>query len=179
MMLFTDPERTPRPWDIAARMPAGSGVVYRTFGAADALEVALRLRAVTRDRGMVLLIGADADLADTVEADGLHLPERAVSQADSLSRQAPGWILTGTAHAVDAALAARRLDAVVLSPIFAAGGASAGRQALGLLALGQVAAGATRVIGLGGITSENATLLTQSGAHGLAAIDGIARAFGP
>lgn len=179
MLLFTDPERTPRPWEIAARMPAGSGVVYRGFGAAEALETAERLRAVTRARGMALLIGLDADLADRVEADGLHLPERALSAAYALSGRRPDWILTGAVHSVEAARTARDLDAVMLSPIFPAGGASAGRPALGLDRLADAAGGPARVIALGGVTASNAGELQVSGAHGLAAIGGIAGAFAP
>lgn len=179
MLLFTDPGRTPRPWEIAARMPAGSGVVYRAFGAGDAAETAARLRAVTRARGMVLLIGLNADLADRVEADGLHLPERALSAAYALSGRRPGWILTGAVHSAAAARAARDLDAVVLSPIFPAGGPSAAKPALGLAQLAQASGGDTPVIALGGITASNAGELQGSGAHGLAAIGGMAGAFAP
>lgn len=179
LLFFTDPDRTPRPWEIAARMPTGSGVVYRSFGAADAVETAMRLRAVTRSRGMALLIGADVGLADRVEADGLHLPERALSAAYSLSGRRPDWILSGATHSVAAARAARDLDAVVLSPIFPAGGTSAARPALGLEALARAASGSTRVLALGGVTADQAGRLTQTGAYGLAAIDGIVGAFGP
>ncbi|WP_309627091.1 thiamine phosphate synthase [Brevundimonas sp.] len=179
MLLFTDPERTPRPWEIAARMPAGSGVVYRSFGAQDARETAERLRAVTRARGMTLLIGLDAGLADRVAADGLHLPERALSAAYALSGRRPDWILTGAAHSVEAARAARDLDAVVLSPIFPAGGASADRPVLGVEALIEASAGHARIIALGGITAGRSGELRESGAYGLAAISGLAGAFAP
>lgn len=179
MLLFTDPERTPRPWEIVARMPAGSGVVYRSFGAAEALETAERLRAVTRERGMALLIGMDAGLADRVGADGLHLPERALSAAYALSGRRPDWILTGAVHSFEAARTARDLDAVVLSPIFPAGGASAGKAALGTGLLTEASGGDTRVIALGGITAFNAGELQGSGAYGLAAIGGLAEAFAP
>ena len=177
MLLFTDPERTPRPWDIAARMPTGSGVVYRAFGAADALETAERLRAVTRRRGMALLIGLDADLADRVGADGLHLPERALSAAYALSGRRPDWVLTGAVHSVKAALEVRDLDAAVLSPVFAAGGASAAKPPLGLPDLKTAAGGSTRIVALGGITAGNAAELQRSGACGLAAIGGLADVF--
>jgi thiamine-phosphate pyrophosphorylase len=179
MLLFTDPERTLRPWEIAARMPAGSGVVYRAFGAADASETAGRLRAVTRERGMSLLIGLDAELADRVGADGLHLPERALSAAYALSGRRPDWVLTGAVHSVAAARNARDLDAVVLSPIFPAGGDSAERAALGPDQLAEAACGDMRIIALGGITAENAGGLQGSGAYGLAAIGGLAEAFAP
>ena len=177
LLLFTDPERTPRPWEIAARMPAGSGVVFRTFGAGDALDTAERLRSVTRDRGMALLIALDAQLADRVGSDGLHLPERALSAAYALSGRRPDWILTGAVHSVERARSARDLDAVVLSPIFPAGGASAGKPALGLESLASASEGRTRVIALGGITAENAGGLQGSGVYGLAAIGGVAGAF--
>jgi thiamine-phosphate pyrophosphorylase len=178
LLLFTDPERTPRPWEIAARMPAGAGVVYRAFTDPDALEVARRLRAVTHEAGMTLLIGLDSDLADRVGADGLHLPERALSAAYALSGRRPGWILTGAVHSVEAARTARDLDAVVLSPVFPAGGASAGRPGLGAEALRVAASGRNRVVALGGITAETAEFVEGSGACGLAAIGGIAEVFG-
>nr|MBF0666190.1 thiamine phosphate synthase [Brevundimonas sp.] len=72
LLFFTDPGRTARPWETAARLPAGSGVVFRAFGAADALDTARRLREATRGRGGLLLIGLDAELAEAVEADGVH-----------------------------------------------------------------------------------------------------------
>ena len=179
LLFFTDPQRTPRPWEVAARMPPGSAVVYRHFGAADALDVAVRLRQATRSRGMRLLIGMDAELADRVEADGLHLAERALSAAYSLSGRRPGWILTGAVHSGEAALAALDLDTVVLSPVFPAGGPSAGKAAIGVETLTRAAGGINRVIALGGITASNAASLAECGACGLAAIGGIVDAFGP
>ncbi|WP_396594929.1 thiamine phosphate synthase [Brevundimonas sp. R86498] len=170
LLFFTDPDRTPRPWETAATLPPGAGVVYRAFGRPEALETGLRLRTVTRNRGLKLLVGLDADLADRIGADGLHLPERALSAAWSLSGRRPDWILTGAVHSVEAALTARYLDAVVLSPIFPAGGRSADRAALGLAALTRASTGPVPVIALGGITPESAQILSGSGAAGLAAI---------
>lgn len=179
LLFLTDPERTPRPWEVVARMPPGSGVAYRGFGRSDALEEAKRLRAVTRARGMVLLIGLDPELADAVEADGVHLPERCLSAAYALSGKRPDWLLTGAIHSVEAALAAKDLDAVLLSPIFPAGGASAVKPALGAEALRAASAGSTPVIALGGVTSDNVADLNGTGCAGVAAIGGTIDAFGP
>lgn len=179
LLFFTDPERTPRPWAIAARMPPGSGVVYRGFGRAEALAEASRLRIVTRERGMSLLIGRDADLADRVKADGLHLPEATLSAAYALSGRRPDWILTGAAHSVEAALSARDLDAVILSPIFPTGGTSAGKPPLGVEAIRVACGGPAPVLALGGITAERIAELTGTGCAGVAAIDGVIAAFGP
>lgn len=176
LLFFTDPWRTPRPWETVARMPAGSGVVYRAFGANDARDTADRLRAVTEERGIALLIGMDSALAEAVGADGLHLPERALSAAYALSGRRPDWILTGAVHSVEAALGARDLHAVVLSPIFPAGGTSAAKAALGVQALAGVAAHRP-VIALGGITADTVADLIPTGAVGLAAISSIAKAF--
>lgn len=178
MLFFTDPARTPRPWETAARLPAGAGVVFRHFGAADALDQARRLRQATRAAGVRLLIGMDADLAQTVEADGVHLPERALSAAYALSGRNPDWILTGAAHSAETARMVRDLDALVLSPVFEAGGASGARPSLGSKGLTDLAADARcPAYALGGISAHNAALLT--GVCGLAAVDAIVQAFGP
>lgn len=180
LLFFTDPERTPRPWETAARLPAGSGVVYRAFGAPDARDTALRLREATRRRDGLLLIGLDAELAEAVEADGVHLPERALDQAAALAARRPGWRVTGAAHAAGAPDRLAGLDAVVLSPVFPAGGASAARPALGLDGFADLVRGApVPAYALGGVNGRNARGLIGSGACGLAAVSGIRTAFGP
>ena len=179
LLFFTDPDRTPRPWETAARLPAGSGVVFRHFGRADALGTAQRLRAVTLDRGVRLLIGLDAGLAGAVGADGVHLPERALDRAEALAVARPDWIITGAAHSRPV-LETPGLDAFVVSPVFPAGGASAERPALGLKALSEwVGAAPCPIYALGGIDGANAQALVGSGACGIAGVSAIRSAFGP
>ena len=180
LLFFTDPARTPRPWETAARLPAGAGVVLRHFGAADALETGLRLRAATREAGVRLLVGLDADLAERIAADGVHLPERALSAAYALSGRRPDWLLTGAAHSPEAIKSARDLDALVLSPVFPAGGASASRTALGIEGFRAMAAHAPcPAYALGGISPANAASLIESGACGIAGVDAVQTAFAP
>jgi len=180
LLFFTDPQRTPRPWETAARLPAGSGVVYRAFGAPDARETALRLREATRRRDGLLLIGLDAELAGAVEADGVHLPERALDQAPALAAAHPGWRITGAVHSAEALAGAEGLDAAVLSPVFAPGGASAGRPELGAGVFADLVRRApVPVYALGGIGPGNARALIGSGACGLAGVSAIRAAFGP
>jgi len=179
LLFFTDPDRTPRPWETAARLPAGASVVFRHFGRADALGTAQQLRAVTLERGVRLLIGLDADLAGVVGADGVHLPERALGQAAALAGARPDWIITGAAHSRPV-LETPGLDAFVVSPVFPAGGASAARPALGLKTLSEwVGAAACPVYALGGIDGANAQDLVGSGACGIAGVSAIRSAFGP
>lgn len=180
LLFFTDPDRTPRPWETAARLPAGSGVVFRSFGAADARETALRLREATRRRAGLLLVGLDADLAEAVEADGIHLPERALDQAAALAAARPGWRITGAVHSAEALAGAGALDAAVLSPVFPAGGASAGRPALGVRGFSDlVREPNVPVYALGGVDADNARALIGSGACGIAGVSAIRSAFGP
>lgn len=178
LLFLTDPERTPRPWETVARLPAGSAVVFRGFGRPQAPDEARRLRQATRARGVRLLIGLDADLAEAVGADGVHLPERARDRAADLRVAHPSWLLTGAAHGPGTA--GTGLDALVVSPVFAPGGLSGGRRpALGIEGFAALIAGLDRpAYALGGVTAANAGDLARTGACGLAAIDGITTAFG-
>lgn len=178
LLFFTDPERTPRPWEAAARLPAGAGVVYRHFGAAGARRTAQRLREVTASRGVRLLIGLDAGLAEAVGADGVHLPETALDRAAALAETHPHWLITGAAHGAEALVPSPGLHASVLSPVFPAGGASARRPALGPARFRALVLQAARpVYALGGITAENAREMLGSGACGLAGVGSIRAAF--
>ena len=179
LLFFTDPARTPRPWETAARLPPGAGVVFRHFGAADASATARRLREVTAAAGVRLLIGLDIGLAAEVRADGVHLPERAVGQAEALMAAHPGWLVTGAVHGSESIARARALHAMVLSPVFPAGGVSTARPALGPAGFRALASSAGRpVYALGGITERNASALIGSGACGLAGVEAIQAAFG-
>ena len=174
LWFVTDPERTPDPEVVIARLPRGAGVIYRAFGASDAEAVALRLRRLTAKRGLVLLIGADARLAAKVGADGVHLPERNLRQAASLRRRRPGWLITVAAHgpAAVARASGMGVDAVLLSVVFASRSPSAGRP-MGVLRLAKVARqGKVALIALGGVNDKTAPRLISTGVYGLAAVEG-------
>lgn len=170
LLVFTDPTRTPDVEALAARLPPGAALVYRHFGAPYAEGVARRLRAITRRRKALLLIGADWRLARRVGADGVHLPEREAHRARALRTANPGWIVTAAAHSLPAARVGGP-DAVVVSTVFASASASAGRP-LGPLRLAALVRAAGRpVYGLGGVRQENARRLLRAGLVGLAAVD--------
>jgi thiamine-phosphate pyrophosphorylase len=173
LLFFTDPDRTPDAEAIAARLPPGAAIVYRAFGAADAETRGARLKAIARERKLILLIGADAGLAQRLGADGVHLPERLGHRARRLKAAHPGWLITTAAHST---LAARRAlaggaDAVVVSAVFPSASASAGPPmgAVRLAILVGYAKGA--VYALGGVDNKKARLLRDAGLVGLAAVD--------
>lgn len=179
LLFLTDGARTPAPWRTAAALPAGSGVIFRTFGAEDAAETGRRLCEATQASGVRLLVAVDEALADRLGADGLHLPERHRGDAATVRARHPSWLITAAVHAAtNEDLSA--LDAVLVSPVFTAGGASGSREPLGIEGFAEIA-GALSVpaYALGGITAEAADRLKTTPACGLAAVGAITRAFGP
>jgi thiamine-phosphate pyrophosphorylase len=172
LLFVTDPRRTPDPVAVARRLPPGSGVVFRAFGAADAVDIGRRLAAVARDRRLTLLVGADVGLARTVRAGGVHLPERLLHRAPAIRAAWPDAVLTSAAHSRAAVARAARMgvDAVLLSAVFASESPSAGAP-LGVLRFSAlVRAAALPVYALGGVDERRAALLARSGAVGLAAV---------
>ncbi|WP_421933744.1 thiamine phosphate synthase [Phenylobacterium sp.] len=169
LLYFTDPQRTPDPETIAARLPRGSAIVYRAFGAADAPAVALRLKAIARRRGLMLLIGADEALAARVGADGIHLPERLAHRAARIRARRPGWLITAAAHSPRAARA--RVDAVVVSAIFPSNSASAGKPLGPNRLAGLVRVAASPVYALGGVNAVTAARLLSTGVVGIAGVE--------
>jgi thiamine-phosphate pyrophosphorylase len=180
LFFVTDPRRTLDPAATAARLPRGAGVIFRGFGAPDAPDAGRALRDACDRAELMLLVGQDAELALACGADGVHLPERALSQAPALRRLRPDWRLTGAAHGAPALAqaAAYGLDAALLSPVFESASPSAGA-ALGAAGFAALVAGAALpVYALGGVTAETAPALLGSGAAGIAAVDGIVELFG-
>jgi thiamine-phosphate pyrophosphorylase len=180
LLFFTNPERTPEPWRIAQGLPAGARPCLGRPMRRNVDEPRPRLREVTRERGVLLLIGRDVDLAQDVGADGVHLPEVLIGDAAALRTAHPDWLTTATFHDRTPAPLLTGLDALVISPVFPAGGASAASPPLGLSRLTVL----TGTLGLpayalGGIDAKNAHELEGSGACGVAGIGSIRAAFGP
>lgn len=174
LWFVTDPDRTPDPSAVIARLPKGAGVIYRGFGVADAPAVAAHLRRLTRARGLILLIGADPGLAARVGADGVHLPERMMGLTGRLRTRQSQWMITVAAHSPRALARAGRLglDAALVSVVFESRSPSAGRP-MGPARLAALARGArTPVIALGGVNDQTAPRLIGTRVWGLAAVAG-------
>lgn len=152
-------------------------MVLRWFDRPDTETVGRRLRDICRERGLTFLVGADPDLAEHLDSNGVHLPDRMLSKAPGLRLRNPKWLITGAAHSADALTrgAEFALDAALLSPVFASASPSAG-QAIGAEDFTRIVGGAgLPVYALGGVDAVNAPRLLDSGACGLAAIGAIGR----
>lgn len=156
---------------MARALPEGAAVVYRHFGAVDRRQTARQLRRLCTARGLRLLIGLDAELAAAVQADGVHLPERAAQEIAGLRAAHPLWLITVAAHSEVALRGAAGADAAVLSPIFPSRSPSAGAALTLPRAARLVRTAPLPVIGLGGVTLARTHDLARAGFAGAAGID--------
>lgn len=151
-----------------ARLPRGSGIIFRHYATSDA-ERRLRfaaVRAMARRRGLVLLLAGSPREAIGWRADGWH--GRRPGRPSGRLR-----LHTAPAHDGRELVAAARAgaDLVFLSPIFSTRSHPGGR-VLGTVRFGLLA-GKTcvPVCALGGLTPERYRRLAPLGAKGWAAID--------
>ena len=181
MLILTDPQRTPNPLALAECLPKGAGLVYRPFGAADALQTAASLVRIARRRGLTLLVGADAHLALACGADGVHLPERQMDEVQPLRARWPKALITCAAHSRRALhhAATTGADAALLSSVFPSLSPSAGRP-MGPVRMAQLVRGLKlSVYALGGVDSRTARQLFGTGVAGVAAIGAGVHALTP
>ncbi len=172
LLVLTDPSRTPDPLALAHRLPPGTGLVYRAFGAADALRTVAALAAVAKAGRLVLLVGADAALAQACGADGVHLPERLVASAPRLRARWPGVLISGAAHG---GLALRRaaaagLDAALFSAVFPSRSPSAGPPMGPIRLAALVRSAGLPVYALGGVDERTLPRLNSTGVVGAAVV---------
>ena len=123
LILLTDEDQTPKPQEIAPKLPAGSAVVLRHYNSPRRKNLAHMLRSICHTHTLLLIIADDMQLASEVKADGLHLPEyRLMSPTTDILRwhRSGQGILTGAIHSPRALQQAQLLgvDAAFLSPVF-------------------------------------------------------------
>ena len=157
--LMTDERLGDRLFEAIARLPEGSGIVFRHYRATARRALFDRVAVAARRRGLLLLLAGPADEAEAWGADGSH------------GRGLGAGLRTAPAHDLPEIRAAEdaRAAAVFLSPVFATR-SHPEAPALGPDLFAELAA-QTRlpVLALGGMTEERYALL--AGAYGWAGID--------
>lgn len=177
LFAFTDPTRTPDPLVLAARLPAGTGLILRHFGRDDLKSLAAPLARMARRQGFALFTAADPALALKVEADGVHWPERRLVELRRWRRKAPHLLMTASAHSPAALRRAAKLaDAVFLSPVFPSNSASAGAP-LGIIRASSMARQVSApVLALGGVALDDLAALQARGFYGAGAVEAFSTA---
>lgn len=180
LLLLTDAIRLPDPRAALARLPAGAGVVIRHADPGQRAAMASMTVVAARRRRQQILISGDWRLAARCGAAGVHLPER-LARSGRIA-EILGWarrrkiLLTMACHGRAALARAARLGigAALLSPVFptASHPGAAGLGALRFRIWTRQAK--VPVLALGGVNAVTARRLAGSGAHGLAAIGGLA-----
>lgn len=173
IVMPTDLSRVPDPVHASRNLPAGAAVILRDAGHPDRLAFGIALRRSTLAWGQVLLVSGDPALAEALNADGLHVPERMLGAAAvrHWRRANPGRLMSAACHSLTALRRAERAgaDLVLLSPVFPTASHPGGR----VLGLYRAAALATAtdlaVLAMGGIERGNARRL-PSQFSGFAAI---------
>jgi thiamine-phosphate pyrophosphorylase len=167
LVLMTDDTRLADPVAAARVLPKGSMVIVRSREAQRRRALALALREVARSRGLFLLIAGDVALAQWIGADGVHLSETRIGEAATI-RARYKMVVTAAAHSLAALRRAGYVDALILSAVFPTA-SHPGRAVLGAVRANLMARLApVPVYALGGVTAQNARLL--SGFCGIAAI---------
>jgi thiamine-phosphate pyrophosphorylase len=134
------------------------------------LPLALRLRAVTRDRA-TLIVNGPLEIALAAEADGVHLPEA----APPIERPSRPLLIGRSVHSREAAEQAwsECSDYLIAGPVFETrshpGAPLAGSELIEAIA----GAVAIPVLAVGGITAGRVPEVMRAGAKGVAVISAI------
>jgi thiamine-phosphate pyrophosphorylase len=158
-------------------MEAGAGVIQlREKDKNRALRIGEKLRVITREKGALLIINDWADVAKTIDADGVHLGQEDMPIMEA--RKLLGNKLIGiSTHSVNQALEAERMgaDYVGIGPIYATKtkdyepiGPRVIEELRGKLSIPLVA--------IGGINESNIDEVLKAGARNIAMVSALVEA---
>ncbi len=179
LFMITDETRLPDPLPAAARLPSGSGIILRHYHDPGRPALARALSSLARRRGLRLFIADGVDLARSVHATGIHLPEHRVHALVRGGQTAPrpnGGLVTAAAHSPAAIRLAARAgaDAVIVSPVFATA-SHPGSRPIGTAQFRRwVRTASLPVIAMGGLDAEALSFLEGCRLHGVAALGALA-----
>ena len=172
LFALTDPDRKADGLTMARQIPAGSGLILRTFGRAELAAQAYEIAKIAQDRGLIFLIAAEPELALAAGAHGVHWPNRLLAQARPWRHQFA--VQSASAHSLDEVRRAKgRVDFLFVSPVFASASPSANHP-IGVHRLARLAQrAACPVYALGGINARSINRLKGLDLSGIAAVEGV------
>ncbi|OLZ42270.1 thiamine phosphate synthase [Natrinema saccharevitans] len=147
-------------------------------------ELGLELRELTADAGVDLLVNDRVDIAEAIDADGVHVGQSDLSVGVARDLFGPDAIVGCSTSTVAEAREAEREGADYLG-VGAVYGTSSkdvedGKDGIGPERIAEIVdAVSIPVVGIGGITADNAGPVVEAGAAGVAVISEIATAAAP
>lgn len=144
----------------------------------DYIEYARSCQSLCKQYGVPFIVNDDVSLAVALQADGVH-----VGQDDELAQyvraKMPGEILGVSAHTIEEVELAIQAgaDYVGIGPIYETKSKADAMPAAGVAFLTKIAQDYSElpIVGIGGITSENAKEVLDAGADGVSIISAIAQ----
>jgi thiamine-phosphate pyrophosphorylase len=163
----------------AAALDGGATVIQlrdKTASTRLLIEEAVALRALTRERGALLIVNDRIDVALAVDADGAHVGQDDMPAALARQLLGPERILGVSAGNLEEAAEAVIAGANYLGvgPIYATASKADAGQPQGCALLSSLAAlHSLPLIAIGGINAENASEVIDAGATGIAVISAV------
>jgi thiamine-phosphate pyrophosphorylase len=103
-------------------IPEQTLVIIRDYdlGYSERLEYCKKIVEICKARGIKILIGKDPDLAQQVNADGIHIPEKLLPNLKQWKRKKSNWLFTTSCHSKSSLknIDLDIVDAILLSPVF-------------------------------------------------------------
>ncbi len=166
----------------AAALDGGATVIQlrdKTANTHDLVKEGLALRALTRERGALLIVNDRIDVALAVDADGAHVGQEDMPAALARQLLGPARILGVSAGNITEATAAvaAGADYLGVGPIYATSSKADAGQPVGPHLLTEIASRfSIPQVAIGGITVHNAREVIQAGAMGIAVITAVVHA---
>ncbi|RNB53686.1 thiamine phosphate synthase [Brevibacillus gelatini] len=147
-------------------------------------ELGRQLQQLCREAQALFFVNDDVELAVRLQADGVHVGQDDMQLAQVREKVGEAMYIGVSAGTVEEALAARNggADCIGVGAMFATSSkADAGEPigSKGLRAIREAVGRDLPIVGIGGITLQNAEQVINAGADGVAVISAISRADSP
>jgi len=145
-------------------------------------ELAVRLQSICQEYHIPFIVNDDIELALAIDADGVHIGQED-EPADVVRERIGDKILGVSVHSLEEAEAAiiAGADYFGIGPVFPTKTKADAKPSKGTTLIEQVRQAGIEIpiVGIGGITADNATSVIEAGADGVSVITAISQAPSP
>lgn len=147
-------------------------------------QLGLKLQSLCKQHGTLFIVNDDVELAVRIQADGIHVGQDDMALEKVRSAVGEHMYVGISAGTVEEALRARDggADCIGVGAMYATSSKADAGEPIGpegLRQIRQAVGPQLPIVGIGGITLENANKVIQAGADGVAVISAISRAETP